>query len=151
MATLGNKRKLAALSKEICEEHPRSYLTQKSNAPRSQEDYITQGSVEIEGRVAKKLSQQLSRTESRILGALSRLDDFFMNPLIQGPSGTIPETSRSAYGTNQGTNEDDSQSDPHPEASIFHSQMARNSCPEETHDKNQFMLLQVFITREKVT
>ena len=67
-----NKRKLAALNKESCEEHPRGNLTQNSAAPRSQEDYITQVSEEIEGRVTKKLSQEFSRTENRILGALAR-------------------------------------------------------------------------------
>ena len=78
-----NKRKLAALNKENCEEHPRSNLVQNSNVPRSQEDYITQVSVEIEGRVTKKMSQEYSRTENRILGALARLDDFLINPLLQ--------------------------------------------------------------------
>ena len=39
-----------------------------------------------------------------------------MNPLLQGHSGTTPETSRNVFSINQGTNEDDSQSDPHPEA-----------------------------------
>ena len=111
-----NKRKLAALNKENCEEHPRSNLAQNSTAPRSQEDYITQVSVEIEGRVTKKLSQEFSRTKNRILGALARLDDFLMNPLLQGHSGITPETSRNVLSINQGTNEDDSQSDPHPEA-----------------------------------
>ena len=43
-----NKRKLAALNKENCEEHPRSNLAQNLNAPRSQEDYITQVSEEID-------------------------------------------------------------------------------------------------------
>ena len=47
------------------------------------------------------LSHEFSRTENRILGALSRLDDFPMNPLIQGYSGTAPETSPNAYGTNK--------------------------------------------------
>ena len=37
-----NKRKLAALNKENCEEHPRSNLASISNVPKSQEDYITQ-------------------------------------------------------------------------------------------------------------
>ena len=81
-----------------------------------------------------KLSQEFSRTENRILGALARLDDFLMNLLIQGPSGTAPETSRNAYRTNQGTNEDDSQSDLHPEADIFQNQTTRNSGPEQGHD-----------------
>ena len=119
MATLRNKRKLAALNKENCEEHPGSNLAQNLNVSRSQEEYITQVSEEIEGRVTKKLSQEFNRTENRILGALSRLDDFLMNPLNQGHSGTAPETSRNVYGPNQGTNEDDSQSDSHPEASTF--------------------------------
>ena len=55
MATLRNKRKLAALNKENCEEHPRSNLAQNSNVPRSQEDYRTQVSEEIEGKVTKKV------------------------------------------------------------------------------------------------
>ena len=114
-----NKRKVAALNKENCEEHPRSNLAQNSNVPRSQEDYITQVSEEIEGRVTKKLSQEFSRTEKRILGALARLDDFLMNPLLQNHSGTTPETSRNMFSINQATNEDDSQSNPHPEAGLF--------------------------------
>ena len=89
---------------------------QNSNVPRSLEDYITQVSEEIEGRVTKKLSQEFSRTENCILGALARLDDFLKNPLLQGYSGTTPETSRNMFSINQGTNEDDSQSNPHPEA-----------------------------------
>ena len=106
MANRINKRKLAALNKKNCQEHPRSNMAQKSNAPRSQEDYITQVFDEIEGRVTKKLSQEFTSTENSILVALSRLDDFLMNPLNQGYSGTAPATSRNAFGTNQGTNED---------------------------------------------
>ena len=128
-----NKRKLAALNKENCEEHPRSNLPENSNVPRSQEDYITQVSEEIEGRVTKKLSKEFIRTENRILSALASLDDFLMNPLIQGHSGTTPETSRNVLSINQGTNEDDSQSDPHPEAGLFNNQMTQNSGPEDGH------------------
>ena len=131
-----NKRKLAALKKENCEKHPRSNLARNSNVPRSQEDYITQVSEEIEERVTKRLSKEFSRTENRILGALARLDDFLMNRLIQEYSGNAPETSRNAFGTNQGTNEDDSQSDPHPDAGLFHSQITQNSGPEDDHDNN---------------
>ena len=123
-----NKRKLAALNKENCEEHPRSNLASTSSVPRSQEDYITQVSEEIEGRVTKKLSQEFSRTENRILGALARLDDFLMNSLLQGHSGTTPETSRNVFKINQGANEDDSQSDPHPEVGLL------TSGREDRHD-----------------
>ena len=131
--TTRNKRKLAALNKENCEEQPRSNLAQNSSAPRSQEDYITQVSAEIEGRVTKRLSKEFSRTESRILGALARLDDFLMNPLPPGCSGTAPEPSRNALKTSQGTNEDDSQNDPHPEAGLFHGQLTQNSGQEDGH------------------
>ena len=134
IATLRNKKKLAALIKDNCEEHPGRNLAQNSNVPRSQEDYRTQVSEEIEGRVTKMLSQEYSRTENRILGALVRLDGFLMNPLIQGYSGTAPETSRNAFSMNQRTNEDDSQSDPHPEAGIFTNQTTQNSGPEDHHD-----------------
>ena len=129
-----NKRNLAALNKENCEEHPRSNLAQNSNVSRSQEDCITQVSEEIEGKVTKRLSKEFIRTENRILGALARLDEFLMNPLLQGHSGTTPEASGNALSTSQGTNEDDSQNDPHPEAGFFGSQITRKSGPEEDHD-----------------
>ena len=113
------QKKLPALNKENCEEHPRSNLAQNSNVPRSQEDYITQVSEETEGRLTKKLSQEFSRTENRIVGALARFDDFLINPLLQGHSGTTPETSRNMFSINQGTNEDDSMSNLHPEAGLL--------------------------------
>ena len=131
--TTRNKRKLAALNKENCEDHPRSNLAQNSSAPGSQEDYITQVSEEIEGRVTKRLSKEFSETGNRILGALARLDDFLKNPLLPGHSGTTPEPSRNALNTSQGTNEDDSQNDTRPEAGLLHGQMAQNSGPEDGH------------------
>ena len=60
--TTRNKKKLAALNKENCEERPRSNLAQNSNARRSQEDYINQISEEIDGRVTKRLSKEFSRS-----------------------------------------------------------------------------------------
>ena len=54
-----SKGKLAAIKKENCEEHPRSNLAPNSNVPRSQEDYITQVSEEIQGRVTKRLSKRV--------------------------------------------------------------------------------------------
>ena len=134
MANLRNRRKLAALNKENCEEHPRSNLAQNSNVPRSQEDYITQVSEESEGGVTKKLSQEFRRTENRILGALARLEDLLINPPIQGHSGIAPETSRIAFSTSRETIADDSQSDPHPEAGIFNNQTAQNCGSEDRHD-----------------
>ena len=135
--TTRNKRKLAALNKESCEENPRSNMAQNSGVPRSQEDYITQVSEEIEGRVTKRLSKEFSRTENRILGALERLNDFLMNPLLPGHSGTTPGPTRSTSHKNQGTNEDGSQNDPHPEAGLFHDQTTRNVSLEDDHDSHR--------------
>ena len=106
----------------------------KTDVPKSQENFITQVAEEIGGRVTKKLAKEFSWTENRILGTLSQLDEFLLDPLIQGHSGSAPETSRTTPGTNQGTNEHDSQSDPHPEASISRKQTTRNFGPEDGHD-----------------
>ena len=57
-----------------------------------------------------------------------------MNPLIQGKSGTTPVMSRNAFSTNQGTYEDDSQSDSHPEAGVFGNQTMRNSGQKDRRD-----------------
>ena len=129
-----NKKKLAALDKEICEEDPWNKMAQNWNVSRPQEEYITQISEEIKGRVTEKFSKEFSRSENCILGALARPDDFLMNPLLQGHSGTTPELSRNALSTSQGTNEDDSLNDPQLEAGFFHSQMMQNSGPEDDHD-----------------
>ena len=136
MATLRNKRKLAAVTKETQEDHPRNGQLRNTSVPRINEEYITQVSEEIEGRVTKKLSQEFSRTESRILGALSKLDKFLLNPQIQTHSGTVPGTFRNTNVENQGTNKGDYQNDPHPEAGIFRNQITQDSGPEVGHDKN---------------
>ena len=57
-----------------------------------------------------------------------------MNPLIQGKSGTTPVMSRNAFSTNQGPNEDDSQSDTHPEAGILGNHTMRNSGRKDRRD-----------------
>ena len=131
MATLRNKRKLAAVTREIQEENPRNSQSRNTSVPRINEEYITQLSEEIEGRVTRKLSQEFNRTESRIFGALSRLDEFLLNQQVRTHSGTVPETFRNTDVDNQGTNEDDSQSDLHPEAGPFRSQTTQNSGQED--------------------
>ena len=127
MATLRNKGKLAAVTRETQKEHPRNGQSRNTSVPRINEEYITQLSEEIEGRVSKKLSQEFSRTEPCILGALSKLDEFLLNQQIRMHSGTVPETFRNTNVDNQGTNDDDSMSDPHPEAGLFRSQTTQNS------------------------
>ena len=70
--------------------------------------------------------------------------------LIQGHSGTAQETSRNAFSTSQLTNEGDSQSDPHPEAGIFHNQTTQNSGPEDGHDNNVCWLCGLIISSNPV-
>ena len=114
MATLRNKRKLAAVSRET-PESTRSGRTQNILDPELTQDYISHVSEEIEGRVTKKLSKEFSRTESRILGALSKLDEFLLNPQVWTCSVAVPGTSRSSNLENQGANEDRPSDDPGPE------------------------------------
>ena len=92
MAALTNKRKLEAVSRETTES-TRSGRAQNILDPELTQDYISQVSEEIEGRVTKKLSKEFSKTESRILGALSRLDEFFLNPQVRACSVAVPGTS----------------------------------------------------------
>ena len=130
-----NKRKLAAVTREIQEENPRNGQSRNTSVPKINEEYITQVFEEVQGRVTKKLCHEFSRTESRILGALSKLDKFLLNLQLRTHSGTVPGTFRNRNVENQGTNEDDSQSDPQPEAGLFRSQTTQNSGPEVARDK----------------
>ena len=86
--------------------------------PELTQDYISQVSEEIEGRVTKKLSKEFNKTESRILGALSKLDEFLLNPQVrtcsvfQGASRNANSESREIHGNRSST-------DPYPEGGYF--------------------------------
>ena len=114
MATLRNRRKLAAVSRETSE-GSRSSRGQNVLDPELTQDYISQFSEEIEGRVTKKLSKEFSKTESRILGALSKLDEFLLNPQVRTCSVAVQATSRNANSENRETHGDRSSDDPYPE------------------------------------
>ena len=114
MATLRNKRKLAAVSRET-PESTRSGRAPNVLDPELTQEYISQVSEEIEGRVTKKLSKEFSKTESRILGALSKLDEFLLNPQVRTCSVVASGASGSNNFDNQGTNEDRPSDDPGPE------------------------------------
>ena len=118
MATLRNKRKLAAVSRET-PEGSRSSRGQTVLDPELTQDYISQVSEEIEGRVTKKLSKEFSKTESRILGALSNLDEFLLNPQIRTCSVAAQGTSRNANSENREFHGDRSLDDPYPEVGYF--------------------------------
>ena len=89
MATLRGRRKLAAVSRET-QDYPSKSQSQNSSAPGITEEHIAQVFEEIEGRLTKKLSQEFSWTESRILGVLSKLYEFLLNPQVRTFSGTVP-------------------------------------------------------------
>ena len=105
MATLKNKRKLSAVSRET-HEGTRSSRAQNVLDPELPQDYISQVSEEIEARVTKKLSKEFSRTESRILGALSKLDEFLLNPQVRTCSVAVPGTSNNNNSENRETTGD---------------------------------------------
>ena len=112
MASLRNKRKLAAVSRET-QESARNSHSQNRFVPGMTEEYITQISEEIEGRVTKKLSQEFSLTESRILGALLKLEEFLLNPQVRTCSGSVQATSGNNDFENQEPTGDGSQNDPY--------------------------------------
>ena len=124
---------MAADTTETQEEHPRNGQSRNTSVPRINEEDITQVSEEIEGRVTKKLSQEFSRTESHILGALSKLDEFLLNPQLRTHSGTVPGTFRNTNVEKQEPNEDRSQDGPHPEVgpSVYQSRHSIDSDPDE--------------------
>ena len=69
-------------------------------------EYIIQDSEEIEGRVTKKLSQEFSPTELRIVGALSEFDIFLLNPQVRLCSVAFPGKSKNNNSENQEPGED---------------------------------------------
>ena len=129
MATLRNKRKLAAVSRET-PEGSRGNRGQNILDPELTQDYIFQVSEEIEGRVTKKLSKEFNKTESRILGALSKLDEFLINPQVRTCSVAARGTSRNANSENREAHGDRSSNDPYPEVGYFSHHSGQPNSPE---------------------
>ena len=129
MATLRNKRKLAAVSRET-PEGSRSSRGQNVLDPELTQDYISQVSEEIEGRVTKKLSKEFNKTESRILGALSKLDEFLLNPQVRTCSVAVQGKSRNANSENREIHGDRSSNDPYPEMGYFPHHSGQLNSPE---------------------
>ena len=128
MATLRNKRKLAAVSRETLEVS-RSSRRRNVLDPELTQDYISQVSEEIEGRVTKKLSKEFNKTESRILGALSKLDEFLLNPQVRTCS-VVQGASRNANSENREIHGNCSSTDPLPEGGYFHHHSGQLNSPE---------------------
>ena len=137
MATTRNKKKLAAVSRET-PEGTRKSRAQNTLDPELTQYYISQVSEEIEGRVTKTLSKEFSRTESRILGALSKLDEFLLNPQVRTCSVAVPGTSRNNNSENRETTADRSSDHPRPEVKYFSHHSGHVNSPEaETYPHSE--------------
>ena len=129
MATLRNKKKLAAVSRAT-PEGSRSSRGHTVLDPELTQDYISQVSEEIEGRVIKKVSREFSKTESRILAALSKLDEFLLNPQVRTCSVAVQGSSGNANSENRETHGDRSSNDPYPEVGYFPRHSGQLNSPE---------------------
>ena len=128
MAILKKKSKFAAVSRET-PENTRNTQPQNTIDPGMAPEYISQVSEEIEGRVAKKLSKEFSRTELRISGASSELDELLLSPQVRTCSVAVPGTSRNNGSKNRKPTGDRPLGDPCPEAvfSTYHSRNLNDS------------------------
>ena len=137
MATLRNKRKLAAVSRET-PEGSRISRAQNVLDPQLIQDYIAEVSEEIGGRVTKNLSKEFSKTDSRILGALSKLDELLLIPQVRTCSVAVPGTSRNNNSENRETTGDHPSDDPCPEVGYFSHHSGQLGSPEtENHPHSQ--------------
>ena len=137
MTTLRNRRKLAAVSRET-PEGSRSSRAQNVLYPELSQDYISLVSEEIEGRVTKKLLKEFSQTESRILGALSKLDEFLLNPQVRTCSVAVPGKSRNNNSENRETTGDRSSDDPYPEVGYFFHHAGHLNSPETENNPHNY-------------
>ena len=137
---------MAAVSRET-QEHPRDTQSQNTSVPGITKEFIIQVPEEIEGKVTKKLSQYFSKSKSRILGPLSKLDEFLLNPQIRTLSGTVPVTFRNSDVENQEPSGDQFQNDPHPkvEFSACRTSNLIDSNPKETFLKNTLIEWMIFL------
>ena len=120
---------MAAVSRET-PEGSRGSRGQNVLDPELSQEYISQVCEEIEGRVTKELSKEFSKTESRILGALSKLDEFLLNPQVRTCSVAVQGTSGNANAENRETHGDRSSNDPYPKVGYFPHHSGQLNSPE---------------------
>ena len=116
MTTLKIKKKLAAVSRGT-PENTRNSQSRNAIDPEMTQEFIFQVSEKIEGRVTKN-SKEFNRTESRILGALSKLDKFLLNPQIRTCYVAVPGTSSNSNSENREPTGDRTLDDPCPDARL---------------------------------
>ena len=130
MATLRNKRKLAAVSRDLQKLRTASHRTHPfPELPRSTSRRFLR---RLRAGLIKNCPRN-STGQSRILGAFSKLVEFLINPQVRTFSGTVPGTFRNSYVENQDPGADRSRSDPHPEVE-FSTHRTSNSVDSDLED-----------------
>ena len=94
------------------------------------QEFFSQVSEEIEGRVIRKISKEFSKTESLILGAVSKHDDFLLNPQIGNCSVAVLGTSRNSNSENREPTVDRFLDDHYPEVRYFFHHSDNPNSPE---------------------
>ena len=114
MATLSSKRKLASVSGERPEI---TWNTQSRNTidPEVAQEKISQVFEQIEGKVTKKTIKRV-QSESGILRALSKLDEYLLSPQVRICSVAVPGALRNDDSESREPTEDRSLNDACPEA-----------------------------------
>ena len=134
MVRFKNRMNLAAVSRET-PDNTRNSQSQNTLEPGTAQEYISQVSEEVGGRVTKKLSKDFCRTESRILCALSKLDEFLLNPQVRTCSVAVPGASRNNDSENREPTGNRSPGNSCPDSvfSACHSNILNDSEQGETH------------------
>ena len=100
--------------------------------------------MKLKRRSLKKLSQEFSRTESRVLVALSKRVEFLLSPQVQICFVAVPGTSRNNNSENLEPTGDRSLNDPCPEVvfSACHTSNLNDSDQEEAYHRCDASLTQ---------
>ena len=96
MVLLRNDGKSVVVNRSNQEELPRTEASNEAITVRINGKYITQISEESEGKVPKKLFQEVRRKENQILGPFSKLNEFHLSSEIPVRSWNIRGSFRDA-------------------------------------------------------
>ena len=109
--------KIAAVSRET-PDNTRNNQSQNTLDPEMAQEYISQVYVKIDGRITKKHSKEFSRTLCRILGALSKPDEFLLKPQVRTCSVAVRGASRKSNSENREPTGDSSRDKSCPDVSF---------------------------------
>ena len=104
-------KKLEASNHESQEEH--LLFSRDTTVSRRNEEYVTRSSDEIERKVANRIYLEFSRTENRILRAVFKLDEFFLDSQVPVPPENLAKISSYISGKKHKQNNDRAFNDPH--------------------------------------